>query len=203
MAEALITLYESVFDHAYLASARDLLDRMEQEFSSADRPEQDQAYYDSAEGDGTLAVRPRGLYDSPIPSGNAAAASALLRFAALTGQDQYARRAEAILRSAGMLFERAPLAVPYMLSALDFHLADALQVALVGPPGADRHELVRTVYRHYLPNKVLAVGEGSEPGLLRGREPIEGNAAAYVCRKFACRLPVTDPGDLEKQLQER
>ena len=46
---------------------------------------------------------------------------------------------------------------------------------------------------------MLAGGDGDVP-LLEGRTPVEGRAAAYVCERFACKLPVTTPDELVAQL---
>ena len=35
---------------------------------------------------------------------------------------------------------------------------------------------------------------------MRERHAVEGGAAAYVCERFACRAPVTDPGALAAAL---
>ena len=50
-----------------------------------------------------------------------------------------------------------------------------------------------------------AVAAATEPGstavpLLGGRALIDGRPTAYLCRDFACRLPVTDPAALLAQL---
>jgi uncharacterized protein YyaL (SSP411 family) len=49
---------------------------------------------------------------------------------------------------------------------------------------------------------VLAVGNGTDAKvpLLEGRGLVDGQAAAYVCRNFACQLPVTDPAALRAAL---
>jgi uncharacterized protein YyaL (SSP411 family) len=37
--------------------------------------------------------------------------------------------------------------------------------------------------------------------LLQGRALIDGKATAYVCRNYACELPVTDRAALARQLE--
>jgi uncharacterized protein YyaL (SSP411 family) len=67
------------------------------------------------------------------------------------------------------------------------------EVALVGE---DRGPLEAVVRGQFRPHIVLAGGSGGEVPLLEGREPVEGRAAAYVCERFVCRRPVTEPDEL-------
>jgi uncharacterized protein YyaL (SSP411 family) len=62
------------------------------------------------------------------------------------------------------------------------------------------------VWSRYLPNTVLAVARaGDEEAarlvpLLAGRELLDGKAAAYVCERFTCKLPVSESDALAEQL---
>jgi uncharacterized protein YyaL (SSP411 family) len=65
--------------------------------------------------------------------------------------------------------------------------------------------LVEETFGRYLPNRVVAGGRSGDPAtstlpLLEGREAIDGKATAYVCRNYACDLPVTDRDSLRQQL---
>jgi hypothetical protein len=138
-------------------------------------------------------ARRKDLEDHPIPSGNSSAALALLRLAALTGEHSYEERAEGVLRLLHPLAARHPHAFPHLLQAIDFHLAEVREVALAGDETAALERAVRGEFR---PHVVLAGGPADGVPLLQGREPVDGRAAAYVCRRFACRRPVTEPDEL-------
>ena len=66
--------------------------------------------------------------------------------------------------------------------------------------GDDVSALAAVVRRGFYPYTVLAGGGGQAVPLLAGREPVDGRAAAYVCERFTCKLPVTSPDELEAAL---
>ena len=89
--------------------------------------------------------------------------------------------------------------------------APACEVVIAGRASAeDTLELIDAVRQSRLPHPVLLIrpeGE-AEPAITgiapftREMRPIDGRAAAYVCRDFSCRQPVTDPQALAALLAE-
>ncbi|HEY0023581.1 MAG TPA: thioredoxin domain-containing protein [Longimicrobium sp.] len=203
LAEALVAVYETTWDERWLREARTLADQVLQSFWD----EEQGVFFDTAADAEPLVIRPRDLFDNATPSGNSAAVNALLRLAELVGDERYSRSARQVLESLADTMARVPAGFGHLLSALDFHLATPTEVAFVGTPGeADTDALLRVVGRAYLPNTVAALrrvdGGGDEEliPLLRGRTAREGRATAYVCERFACQQPVTEPAALAAQL---
>jgi uncharacterized protein YyaL (SSP411 family) len=139
-----------------------------------------------------LITRDKDLQDNATPSANSLAAVGLLRLAALTGDDGYRERAEAILRLLGGLAVEHPLAFAHLLAAVDLHASGTTEVVVAG----SRPDLVSAVQARYLPNAVLAWGEAYESPLWEGR----ADGAAYVCQHYACKLPAADVDTLLAQL---
>jgi uncharacterized protein YyaL (SSP411 family) len=80
------------------------------------------------------------------------------------------------------------------------------EIAIVGDPEtADTHALMSVVRAGHQPFQVAALGSpGAKPSavpLLRNRGLVDGEAAVYVCRAFACEVPVTEPERLRRQLE--
>jgi uncharacterized protein YyaL (SSP411 family) len=203
LAEALVAVYETTWDERWLREARTLADQVLQSFWD----EEQGIFFDTAADAEQLVIRPRDLFDNATPSGNSAAVNALLRLAELVGDERYSRVARRVLESLADTMARVPAGFGHLLSALDFHLATPTEVAFVGTPGeAETDALLRVVGRAYLPNTVTALRRARESGdeelipLLRGRTAREGRATAYVCERFACQQPVTDPAALAAQL---
>ena len=75
--------------------------------------------------------------------------------------------------------------------------------------GLMAHEREGKVFGRFLPNRVVAGAVGDDPAgssglpLLEGRAPAAGKPTAFVCRNYACELPVTDASALAGQLENQ
>ena len=196
MLEALVLLYEATFDPRWFAAARETADTMIERYADDDRG----GFFETSSDHEQLVARRKDLEDNPIPSGNSSAAYGLLRLAALSGEYEYERRAVSVFRLLHKLMPQHPQAFPHLLQALDFHAATVKEVALAGEGDATA-PLARVVRSRFRPHVVLAGGEPDGVPLLEGRTPVDGRPAAYVCERFACRRPVTEPGELEALLR--
>ena len=94
-----------------------------------------------------------------------------------------------------------------MSGALDILLEPPRQVVIAGSASDGRtRALRRAVYDRYIPALSIVPldpGESEPRKLNRFLETMgmaDGKPAAYVCRNFACELPVTEPEDLANLL---
>jgi uncharacterized protein len=145
-----------------------------------------------------LVARRKEFDDHPTPSGTSMLAHVLLRLARIWGDDALERAAVGAFRLAYPYLERAPAAVGHLLCALDLHLSPPREIAVVG----DAPELRRTAVERWDPRAVYAFA--AEPTdavpLLADKGLVDGQAAAYVCERFACRAPVPAADDLRALL---
>jgi uncharacterized protein YyaL (SSP411 family) len=193
--EALLALYEATFEWRWFEAARDLAETAIARFGDPERG----GFFSTSDDHEALIVRRKEIGDHPIPSGNSSAAMGMARLAALTGERRYEKQAEGVFRLFAKPAAQQPEAFAHLLRALDFHLAQTKEVALIGD---DLAELAAVVRGDFRPHLVLAGGpEGADtPPLLADRPALDGRPTAYVCERFACQAPVADPAALEELL---
>jgi uncharacterized protein YyaL (SSP411 family)/aryl-alcohol dehydrogenase-like predicted oxidoreductase len=204
LGEALIDLYEAGGSLDWLREAERLLDRTLADF----RDEDTGSFFNTASDHEKLIMRYRDGADGATPSGNAVAAHALVRLSYHLDRPELRHAAAGAIKAFGPLISRFPRAFATTLRAVDLLLEGPVEIALVGRRGAaDLEALQRAVAEHYLPNRIAAVFEpgvdvgAAELPLLRGKELVDGVAALYVCRDFACRAPITDPAAVAAELE--
>jgi uncharacterized protein len=189
IAHGLYELHVATGDLRWLREARRLALAAVELFGDAER-----GGFFLAPADGEqLVARQKAFDDNPSPAGSSMLAFVLLRLARIWGDDELERTAVGALRLVRDLLPRAPSAFGWALCALDLHLSPPRELAIVGGPDA---EIARAALQGFDPNAVVAFGPADDVPLLEGKTLLDGEPAVYVCERFACRAPVTDPAGL-------
>jgi uncharacterized protein YyaL (SSP411 family) len=144
------------------------------------------------------APHPPDSSDSDHPSGPSALAHGALALWLLGAGDAYREAAADIVRRHAARALAEPLGHGSMLQAALLLARPPRQVVVI----AGRADLVTAARR--IPSDVLAIVTEEQVrgfadagfSLFEGKTTVNGMPAAYDCRDFACRLPVTDPAEL-------
>jgi uncharacterized protein len=149
-------------------------------------------FLSSAGGDARV-PRTKDLQDTPVPSGNAMLAHVLLRLARIWGDDELERRAISVFRLVEPALRRAPGFFAWALCGIDLWLSPPRELAIVGDVEAP---VARAARAPFQPTTVVAVGPSEVVPLLAGKRLVDGRTAVYVCERFACQAPVTEPEEV-------
>ncbi len=182
VAEGLLALHQVTGEMGPLTWARELLEVVLERFGDGAG-----GFFDTADDAEQLVRRPQDPTDNATPSGLAAAAGALLTYAALTGSERHRTAAETALTTVAPLFGRHARFAGWACAVGEALLAGPAEVAVV-----ERPDLLAIARRATSPGAVV-VGTGP----LTEERPA---GAAYVCRGFVCDAPTTDPDRLREQL---
>ena len=126
----------------------------------------------------------------PLPQGEGQARPERSR----RGEGEPARAEPALSKAEGALEARSPA-------------SETVRAELV-----EARELLDAIRASYLPNLLLVGAPEGDPStgsgraaadltpLLRDRPAIDGKPTAYVCERYVCQAPTTDPAELRRQL---
>jgi uncharacterized protein YyaL (SSP411 family) len=217
VADGLLTLYAATGRTEWFTIARALLDDV------VDRFMRDDDVTDTARDGERLITRVADPTDNATPSGRSAVGMALVTLASLTGESRYRDAADRALAASAELARVSPRFAGWALTAAEALVAGPVQIAVVDPGDAQPDErlpagtsssvrspwspLHAAALRIASPGVVVARGTADDddplrPALLHDRSTIDGRAAAYPCRGFVCRLPVTDAAALAASVRE-
>jgi uncharacterized protein len=185
------------------------------EWAIALQHRQDELFWDEASGgwfsttgkDPTVLLRMKEDYDGAEPTASSVSVHNLLVLSHLVSEPAWQERIERTLKLFGTRLEQMGRGVPMMAAALSTYIAGLKQVVIVEGTGDD-DSLDRTVSLSYLPFaiqlRVTPEGQRALAGSLpfvEAMRPVEGATAAYVCRAFTCRQPVTTAEALRQELE--
>jgi uncharacterized protein YyaL (SSP411 family) len=176
---------------------------------------QDELFWDEADGgwfsttgrDATVLLRMKEDYDGAEPTASSVSVFNLLVLSHLIDEPRWSDRIERTFKYFASRLEQMGRGVPMMAAALSTHLAGLRQVVIVGDEDAAANDLSRSVAQRYLPFTVsLNLSSARQTALasklpfVGSMRPVGGSPAAYVCRDFTCRAPVTTVVNLEREL---
>ena len=202
--EAFIALFEATGRARWIKRAVKLADSMIQHFEDSDVG----GFFYTADDAEVLIARNKDWHDGSLVSGNASAASGLLKLSLLCDRQDFRDVAERTLLAGTVVMQQQSSACAGLLAAQDhFHYGNQ-QLALAV---ADNIELTRIrpdFFAAYRPRAVFSwvVGQAPESGpavaLNREKVAIDGEATLYRCQNFACDQPIRNT-ELEMWLNDK
>ncbi|GMR23289.1 MAG: hypothetical protein BMS9Abin37_1706 [Acidobacteriota bacterium] len=191
-----IELFESDFDTRWLERATRLASALRSLFFD----EHGAGFYFTGNDHEALIARTKTGFDGAIPSGNAMAATYLLKLAAYTGERDLEMLAVDTLHAFQTQMERSPSGFAHMLAALDFYLSEKREVVVTGRAEA---KAVRSagsrLWAIYAPIASIALLDAacdSPDGipLFEGKTPGDDPDVPrlYLCENYACQAPTDD-----------
>jgi uncharacterized protein YyaL (SSP411 family) len=192
--DGLTRLYEATGEPRWIKSALALARVMIDEFADGEQG----GFFYTGKSHETLIARTKDLFDNATPSGNAMAATALVRLGALTGRDDLRRAGRGALEAVKVVLENAPSAAGQSLIALDFELAPIRELAVIaGADSQEFHDVLEAIYARFLPGVVVAPATPEQAGDLAGLVPLLADRPArdkrtttYICENSTCQEPV-------------
>ena len=191
MARAALALFEATGQRAYLEDALALTRSAQDLFGDSDGS----FFLTARDAADVPGARPRHPHDGATPSGIGLMAEVLVRLFHLTGDAQWRSAAESLMRA----FTGAPELLaqsPLLLFAADFMERGIVAVVAGAAEDPSVSALAHAALCSPDPATcVLRTRDGADwsegsPG--RHKIPIDGTAAAYVCKGQSCSLPVAN-----------
>jgi len=190
------------------------------EWAIALQRRQDELFWDEQAGgwfsttgnDPSVLLRMKEDYDGAEPTASSVSVLNLLVLSHLVEDAAWSDRIERTLRLFATRLEQMGRGVPMMAAALSTYLAGVQQIVIAeGDPSTSSARaddaLDRFVAMRHLPFAIqLRVTPEAQRALgaslpfLAAMQPLAGITAAYVCRNFTCRQPVTTVDALEQEL---
>ncbi|KAH8285183.1 hypothetical protein KR054_005903 [Drosophila jambulina] len=199
--KGLLDYYKASLDLSALRWAKELQETQDKLFWD----DRNGAYFFSQQNAPNVIVRLKEDHDGAEPCGNSVSARNLTLLSHYYDEEAYLERAGKLLN---FFADVSPFghALPEMLSALLLHENGLDLVAVVGPDSPDTERFVEICRKFYIPGMIilhvdpLHPDEACNQRVQNKFKMVNGKTTVYICHDRVCRMPVTDPAQLEENL---
>jgi uncharacterized protein len=205
--EGLLDLYQADFNPQWLEEGEKLNRLVLAHFAAPDGG----GFFFTPDDHERLLARTREVGDGATPSGMGTHLRNLVRMASYLDKEEYRSLAGQCLRHFAGEVKHYPPQYPSLLYAAD--LLWQMPTEIVVAEGEDRVENEKVLLElrsRYLPYAQLALTPFEEEAreevleripLTRGKTPLPGKTAVYICRGGTCLAPLNSLGDLQDSLR--
>ena len=182
--EALLQLFEVTQNTEYLKKADKLTEFVINEFYD----ENSKLFFFTSANQTDLITRTKDLYDNALPSGNSTMVHNLQQLGILLGKEDYKEMAYAMLQQVKTSIEKYPTSFAKWASAIQNTVYPLHEIAIIGNDAFEKSKLLS---QQFIPNRVIMATkvENDDFPLLQGKS-IGKETLIFVCRGYACQLPV-------------
>lgn len=179
--EALIGLYETDFNEAWLNEAQELTDYVLANFVD----ENNMMFFYTSNKSEDLIARKHEVMDNVIPASNSVMAQNLQKLGLFFDNEAYRDRASAMLRAVQPRIKSYGSAYSNWSIQLLNEVYGVNEIAIAG---TDFRKVKKEFNQQYIPNKITLAGAKSTLPLLQHKQSDE--TKIYICRDKTCQLPV-------------
>lgn len=204
---ALIDLYETSFDPAWLTEALALDRYLKKHFSNTS----ENGFFTTSDDGETLIVRKKEIYDGAIPSGNSVILGNLVLLGHLTGNPAYEEQAARLADAFSGIIRRSPSSYSSFLCSLDHLLGPASDIVISGEQSdPETNRMIHMIHQTFLPFLTVHYRSSTASPALDFLAPFtkflnaqKRKATAYLCTGQACCSPVTTIEELGELLGKK
>ena len=202
----LIELYEATWETRWLNWAVKLQEKQDALFWDG----KGGGYFSTATG-ADVPIRMKQIEDNSEPSANSAAIMNLLHLSSLFDRKDWREKAEKTLAAFAGMHQTDPGSLAFYGAALERWHTPEKHIVIAGDTGSDDTKALVAEAAKFPGHAVrVLLGDEASRAFFAGKLPFyasltpqNGKATAYVCRRYACELPVTDPQKLADLLGKK
>ena len=161
-------------------------------------------FFFTADDHEKLIIRTKNIYDLSLPSGNSIAAHAFLKLYHLTQDKRFLEVSTNIMESMSMMAAENPFGFGQLLNTLYLYIQKPTEITMLN---TNDREIYDALTKKFIPESILVtiskedyLDELKHFHYFLGKEFDKNKTTVYVCKDFACSLPLNSISEIEKLL---
>ena len=161
-------------------------------------------FFFTADNHEKLIIRSKNIYDLSLPSGNSVAAHAFLKLYHLTQDKRFLDISTKVMESLSMLAAENPFGFGQLLNVIFLYIQKPIEITMLNTTDS---EIYDGLTKRFIPESILVIISKEENlndlkkyKYFLGKEFDRNKTTVYVCKDFACSLPLHSMYEIEKLL---